>query len=71
VAEEKPYRIIRRQEITMGPGLPDAFTQVVVTYTAPGLPPFALFLAKSEATDEEIDKRIRANLEARKAERAL
>jgi len=61
------YRVIRRQEMTMGRGLPTEMTQVLVTYQAPGLPPFTIFVDKKEHTPELEHDLILKSIEARRA----
>ena len=63
------YRITRKSRIVIGEGLPTAFSQVIVTYEAPGLPPFSLFLAEKDLTTEKIQEEILKSIDTRKAER--
>lgn len=53
--------------MTMGRGLPTEMTQVLVTYQAPGLPPFTIFLDKKEHTPELEHDLILKSIEARRA----
>jgi hypothetical protein len=68
VAEE--YRILHKREIPIGPGLPSEFQQVLVTYLAPGLPPFTLFFKKGEDSDAAVAQAIQESIKKRRAELA-
>lgn len=61
------YRVIRRQEMTMARGLPTEATQVLVTYQAPGLPPFTIFVDKKEYTSEREHELIVKSITERRA----
>jgi len=61
------YRVLSRRDIVIAAGLPTEFTQVLVTYDAPGLPPLTVFIAKAEHTPELERKLILEDIARRKA----
>jgi len=63
------YRIIRRREITYARGTPREFIQQLVTYQAPGLAPYTLFIPKPEWDPEREKALILADIERRKKEK--
>lgn len=61
------YRVLTRREIVIAAGLPTEFTQVLVTYDAPGFPPLTVFISKAEYSLELEKKLILEDLARRKA----
>jgi len=53
--------------MTMGRGLPTEMTQVLVTYQAPGLPPFTLFVPKAEHTPDREHELVLKSIAERRA----